>query len=679
MGQEAGKSAWPKPARGYWTFTGRRYGRGHACVSFTPSLSSQDRDEYQYEDCEQLEWEDVQKENFLCSYPSVEFSPGFLDEPVLENIGTREPTYRSVSSQTFESNVPPFPLLSCGLEGNRMTGNFMNPYENFEGFPEYACGGYNDSNVQNGIAFVNIDSYEPDSSDGEEDGAQDKFSLVEAADCVFQGTLDSMFSELERNIESLTDLKSQLSTLSQRVSMECCEEAGPVSLMRYHTIDSGFSCPGNRISNSSVASQTTLKSNFRDASCETQQTENMADVEIGAPITIANELNVSGGMTDQGNSPDLVVRPKIRNPSTANQLQREIIHEDNKKENGSWRRDEVAEIQQGHVEYALGNSEEMTSYSLELNNILEGQKNRERVLQENAAVQEQKQLLGDSTVWDDFEDCNGHFSMSYNDEDSSEWSDGEWSAAVSAYFAATEKDQTSSDESWETALGQEECDPEVQSNSSTEVEDTDVCSLGEQEQTIFEEGEIFRFWYRDEVESSSDDEIDAVSDFVLPALFPLHRHNIEDDFMAAEEQEWRIIDELVYNMWFPRVNPYMDPPFPAFMALEGHSQQAMEAAMLSMESLGFDAEHAHPPATKETIDCLPQIIFTVDNESQQQSCTICCSEYVKDEVITELPCHHLFHKLCVTLWLQKSGTCPLCRHVLAPMPLEADPATVSFI
>lgn len=38
---------------------------------------------------------------------------------------------------------------------------------------------------------------------------------------------------------------------------------------------------------------------------------------------------------------------------------------------------------------------------------------------------------------------------------------------------------------------------------------------------------------------------------------------------------------------------------------------------------------------------------------QEQCCTICCSEYVKDEVITELPCHHLFHKPCVTLWLQK--------------------------
>lgn len=41
---------------------------------------------------------------------------------------------------------------------------------------------------------------------------------------------------------------------------------------------------------------------------------------------------------------------------------------------------------------------------------------------------------------------------------------------------------------------------------------------------------------------------------------------------------------------------------------------------------------------------------------QEQRCTICCSEYVKDEIITELPCHHLFHKTCITLWLQKVST-----------------------
>lgn len=59
---------------------------------------------------------------------------------------------------------------------------------------------------------------------------------------------------------------------------------------------------------------------------------------------------------------------------------------------------------------------------------------------------------------------------------------------------------------------------------------------------------------------------------------------------------------------------------------------------------------------------------------QEQCCTICCSEYVEGEIITELPCRHLFHKPCVTLWLQRvsttglvedlegRGECILCLH-----------------
>lgn len=53
---------------------------------------------------------------------------------------------------------------------------------------------------------------------------------------------------------------------------------------------------------------------------------------------------------------------------------------------------------------------------------------------------------------------------------SSECSDGEWSAAAPMYFTATEKDH-SSDESCETIPGWEKCEPEMQSSSSSGVEE----------------------------------------------------------------------------------------------------------------------------------------------------------------------------------------------------------------
>ncbi|NXN56172.1 PJA2 ligase, partial [Rynchops niger] len=683
MGQEGGKLAWPKPAEGYQSITGRRYRRRQPYVRFRQSLNSQGRDEHQHEDCEQLECEDVQQENSLRSSPSVQASSDLLDEPLLETIGTGETICQSVSSQTSQANISPLSLFCSGLEGNTISGNSMNPYENSEDLAEYASGGHNDLNGQNGIAFVNIDSYEPDSSDGEEDDAQDKFSMTSEAEGVLQRMLDIVFSELEEGLETLTDLESRLLMLSHSFSRECHEAAGPMPLMRYFSIDSGLTCPNNRAFESSAEDQAIPKSNLTGASCETQQVRNIVDVGAETPIAIANELNASGGTTDEGYSPEQAVRPKIRKQSPANQLGREeLLPSDTEEKSGSWRRNEVAEIQQGHVEYALRNSEEMSSSMYFDTREYQGhQKNTEVVLRKNTAAQEQN-MLDNSTAWDDFEDCNRHSSMSHDDEDRSEWSDGEWSTAVPSYFAAADKDHSSSDETWETVPGREECEPEVQSSSSDiEEENTDVCFQGG-EQILLEEGEIPWLQYREE-ESSSDEEDDLVMDFLHPGLFLLDgNNNLEDDSSVSEdlEVEWRILDEFGDGLGLAQAIPYMDSRFLTLMALEGHLQQAMETAMVHLESLGFDVEQqAYPPAAPETIDCLPQITITDVYEGQEQCCTICCSEYVKDETITELPCHHLFHKLCVTLWLEKVRTCPVCRHVLGPMPPGADAATVSFL
>ncbi|NXJ02089.1 PJA2 ligase, partial [Psophia crepitans] len=677
MGQEGGKLAWPRPAGGYQTITGRRYGRRHAYIGFRPSLTSQDNDEHQHnEDCERLELEDDQKENSLC-IPLIPASSVFLDEPLLENTETGEPVGQNVSSQTFEGNTSPLSSFSYVLEGNQISGNFMNPSENSEDLAECASGGHNDLNGQNGIAFVNIDSYEPDSSD--EDEAQNNFSLAEEAS-VFQEALDSIFSELEKGVESFTDLQSRLSTLNHSVSRQCCEEAGPMPLMSYYNIDSELTCPNNRTFISSAEDQAVLKSNPNGANYETQQI-NIVDVGIRTPRAIANELNVNDGKTDQGNSPELVVRPKIRKQNTANQLEEEELLPNDDEEENSWRRTEIASIQQGRVECALGNGkEEMSSTMRFVSREYEShQKNTD--LQNSATAEEERNGLDDSAFWDEFEECSRHFSMSHKDENSSECSDGEWSAAVPTYFAATEKDHSSSDESWETVPAREEYEPERQSNSSGVEENADLCFQGG-EQMLLEEGEIPWLQYREEVETSSDEDNDPIGDFVQPGFFLLDgNNNLEDDSSVSEDLdvEWRLLDEFGDGLGLAQAIPYVDPQFVTFMALEGRLQQAMEAALAHLEALGFDVEQAHPPATTETIDSLPQITVTDDHYGQEQCCTICCSEYVKDEIITELPCHHLFHKPCITLWLQKSGTCPVCRHVLEPVFPEIASVPVSFL
>uniref|UniRef100_A0A8C5UG19 RING-type domain-containing protein n=1 Tax=Malurus cyaneus samueli TaxID=2593467 RepID=A0A8C5UG19_9PASS len=646
MGQGVGKTAWPKPTAGYQTVTGGRCGRRHSYVGFRPFLSNQDRDGHQQnEDCKQLELEDVQKKNSSCiSGTLVQVSPDLLDEPLSKDAGNREPVCQNASSQTSEVNTSPFSVFCYGPEGSQISRDFMNPYENSVDLAGYTYGGHNGLNGKNGIAFVNIDSYELDSSDGEEEDAQEKYSWIREAAGLIQGRLDNISSQCEKEVDSLQDLKTQLSSFSHSTCRESCEEAGPMPL----------ACLNNRTLKS--ADEAIPKISLSGASYETRQIKHVVDVGIGTPIPTADVLNVSDGETDKEDSSELVVRPKIRKQNTAKQLERENhLPSDDEELSDSWRKIGIAHVQQCHPECPLRDGkEEMSSGVFFLSRMHSGEKNTEIDLRRNAVAQEQNSVLRDSAFWNEFEDHNRHCLMSPKDEDSSECSDGEWSAAVPSYFAATEKEQSSSDESWETVPGREEHDSEVPRSSGVKEENTDLC-FQEGDQTLLEEGEISWLPYREEVESSSDEENDPISDFVHLGFFLLDgNNNLEDDSSVSEDLdvEWRLLDEFGDGLGLAQAIPHMESQFLTFMALEGRLE-AVETALAQLESLTFDVEQTHPPATKETIDCLPQMFVTGDHNGQEQCCTICCSEYVEGEIITELPCRHLFHKPCVTLWLQR--------------------------
>ncbi|NXY15682.1 PJA2 ligase, partial [Atrichornis clamosus] len=663
MGQGVGKTAWPKPAGVYQAITGRRYGGRHACVGFRPFLNSQDRDvQQQNKDCKQLELKDGQKENSSCtSSPLVQVSAGLLDEPLSKDAVTREPICQSVSSQISEGNTSPLSVFSYGLEGNQISQDFMNPCENSEDLAESTSEGHNDLSGKNAIAFVNIESCEPDSSDGEEEDAQDKYSWVREAGDLIQGRLDNTLSQCEKEVESPGDVQSQLSAFKHSTDRGSCEEEGPMP----------FACPNNSTFKTAEA-QDTPKSNLSGASYETQEIKPTMDAGIGTPVPIADVVNVSDGETE--NSSDLVVKPKMRKEDTAKQLERENQHpSDDKEEVDSWRKIGMVDIQQCHPECPLRDGKEMSSGAFFLSRVNSHQMNTETNLRSETAAEEQNHVVNDSTFWNESEYCNRHYIISHKDEESSECSDGEWSVAVPVYVTAVEKEQYSSDESWETIPEREDHDSEVQSSSSdVKEENTDFCSQ-EGEQALLEEGEVPWLQYREEAESSSDEENDPFSDFVHLGFVLLDgNNNLEDDSSVSEDLdvEWRLLDEFGDGLGLAQATPSTEPQLLAFLALEGRLE-AVETALAQLESLMFDDEQTHPPATKETIESLPQIAVTSDFNGQEQCCTICCSEYVEGETITELPCHHLFHKPCVTLWLQRSRTCPVCRHVLAPVLPEA--------
>ena len=42
-------------------------------------------------------------------------------------------------------------------------------------------------------------------------------------------------------------------------------------------------------------------------------------------------------------------------------------------------------------------------------------------------------------------------------------------------------------------------------------------------------------------------------------------------------------------------------------------------------------------------------------------CSICLDNFDVGQKISELSCHHLFHKECLEQWMQDNHNCPLCR------------------
>ncbi|KAL7126818.1 hypothetical protein ABFS83_14G211900 [Erythranthe nasuta] len=90
--------------------------------------------------------------------------------------------------------------------------------------------------------------------------------------------------------------------------------------------------------------------------------------------------------------------------------------------------------------------------------------------------------------------------------------------------------------------------------------------------------------------------------------------------------------------------------------------------------LSFATPNSNPstPALKSFVRSLPIKIFPPNSDRSLQSCSICMEDFQIDPgtfvTVNKLPCEHFFHRDCIVEWLQRSNTCPLCRHKLPAEP-----------
>ncbi len=73
-----------------------------------------------------------------------------------------------------------------------------------------------------------------------------------------------------------------------------------------------------------------------------------------------------------------------------------------------------------------------------------------------------------------------------------------------------------------------------------------------------------------------------------------------------------------------------------------------------------------PPASDRAMRQLPNVVVTQNDllDEANRECCICFCDVNLGDRLTRLPCGHLYHRPCISEWLRKHCTCPVCRYEL---------------
>jgi hypothetical protein len=73
--------------------------------------------------------------------------------------------------------------------------------------------------------------------------------------------------------------------------------------------------------------------------------------------------------------------------------------------------------------------------------------------------------------------------------------------------------------------------------------------------------------------------------------------------------------------------------------------------------------------TPQQLEMFPPRTLSEGEEQTEEdnTCSICLSNFTAGDEVRDLPCTHFFHSSCVDGWLQAETTCPLCRESCRPV------------
>ncbi|KAJ6882539.1 hypothetical protein NC651_028966 [Populus alba x Populus x berolinensis] len=76
----------------------------------------------------------------------------------------------------------------------------------------------------------------------------------------------------------------------------------------------------------------------------------------------------------------------------------------------------------------------------------------------------------------------------------------------------------------------------------------------------------------------------------------------------------------------------------------------------------------NPASTTSVERSLEEVVINFNHQDARSSsgvCAVCMEEFESGVEAARTPCSHVYHRHCITKWLQESNTCPLCRRELS--------------
>ncbi|XP_018511927.2 E3 ubiquitin-protein ligase BIG BROTHER [Brassica rapa] len=92
-----------------------------------------------------------------------------------------------------------------------------------------------------------------------------------------------------------------------------------------------------------------------------------------------------------------------------------------------------------------------------------------------------------------------------------------------------------------------------------------------------------------------------------------------------------------------------------------------------LNELGESIGAVNKGLSKSRIDQIPTYKFGASSwfrkkasSSGETECSICLIEFKKGDTISTLPCAHIYHKECISHWLEENKICCVCKAEVGP-------------